>query len=210
MPKRLLTQEEKLQLNISKENQLKTVNEKFSWLFILKSMIWGVLFATWIYFLDEYTITWIARFGIGIIPILIWINFSNFKSDKKRAMNTLDLIKNVEDQGGIYTQRYFCKKAILFENEEEEFFLYAFEIGDKQILFWSADYEEIAFLPNSEIEIFEDKRLVMIFGYRFKTSGAVFQPIKILLQGNSDLKIDFDLHNQILPFSVNEYLEKIR
>ena len=211
MKKRQLTEDEKKQMRITKlfhENRLK---EGFNW---KKFVVWILILICCIltiYFFDEYWFSLIAKFGIGIIPIGLWVWIKSYKEDIQQSEKLSKIIHDVEEKKQeIEVIEYECKKAIYMPMHEDEGDCYALEIGKNKLMFWwDNEFIEEGILPNTKFEIFKNDELELIFGKRIRTLGNRFQPINIRPEIKWEFWGKIPEHGEIINSTVDKFLTEI-
>ncbi|MEZ5044888.1 MAG: hypothetical protein R2828_33630 [Saprospiraceae bacterium] len=210
MKKRQLTEDEKNQMNITKLFHEKRLKKKFNWRRVVIAILIEIGFILTIYFFDEYWFSLIAKFGLVITPFLIWSWVSSFKGDKEESNKLLKIIQKVEEDRTVEITEYNCKKAIHFEEYEDEGSCYAMEIGENKLMFWwDSAFSEVGILPNTRFEAFENNEIELVLGKRIRILGNPIQPIKIRPEIKWDNWSELPNHREIIESSVDKYLNEI-
>ena len=197
-------------MSITKLFHEKRLKEKFNWKRVVIALMIEIGFILTIYYFDEYWFSLIAKFGLVIVPFLIWSWVSSFKGDKKESNKLLKIIQKIEGNNTIEVTEYNCKKAIHFDEFHDEGSCYAMEIGENKLMFWwDSAFAEEGIFPNTKFEAFENNEIELVLGKRIRILGNPIQPIKIRPEIKKDIWGELPNHREIIESSVDEYLNKI-
>lgn len=210
MSLRPLTIDENKQLDITKLFHEKRLNERMNWNKIMVAALAEVVSVVLIYYLDDNWASYFAKFAVAVLPLWIWLDLSEFKSNRKESIKLLDIIGKIESQRGVVTTKYECEKAIHFEEHYDEADCYALEVGENKLMFWwDPEYSEGAILPNSRFEVYNDEQVELIFRTRIRVLGQPFQAIKIRSEIKRDVWGELPGHREIIDSTVDVYLQNI-
>ncbi len=210
MKKRNLTSEEQQLLRINKGFHQQRLEKGFNWkkLGILISLF--LAFVLTIYFLGDHWLSFIAKWGVVIIPIALWSDLSHFRSNTKQSMELLQTISELEQAGTIHVLEYHCTKAIKFDVFEDEGICHAMQVGKNELLlWWDNAYEELQYLPNTRFEIFLDEKTEQVFGRRVNILGDPIQPTNIRPEVKWDFMDQMPGHREVINSTVDQLLADI-
>lgn len=208
--KRPLTLDEQKQLNISKIFHNKRVKEKFSWKDLFWVILFEIIFISLVYHFEEYTLCWIAKIGMLVLPLFYYLDIDGKIKDKVKSGQLLNLIESLEKNPNVDILEYNCNRAIQMMFIDDEVYLFVLEIGKNKLLFWKAHYfNEAELLPNTKFEILENQKLEQIFGTRIYIHGERFQPIIIQSDITDSILDSLPIHNTIITSTIDDYFKEI-
>lgn len=210
---RELTKYENYQIELAEIFHIQNIEKPYNYKRLGLSIFLIILFAMVIVIFDDYWFSLIAKIGIAVVPISMWINYTDYTSSRKNSQNIYKFINQVREQNGIKTDKYSISKALYFQIFEDEGDCFALEIKgeDKTVFLWDYVYfDPKSNFPSTEIEIYSDDFAKEIFGKSVISSGMFLEPIHI--SGDVKWKV-LDLlpqNKEVIDFGIDSFLEKIK
>lgn len=210
MKKRQLAQTEQEQLSITKLFHQNRLNKPFNWKKLILAGVLEIGFIVTIYYFNDYGFSLLAKLGVVVVPIWMWMQISGYKEDRKESKRLLDAIAKMEQRGTVEFTEYTCTKAIRFEEAEDVGICYAMEIGENRLMFWwDVDYTEFGLLPNTRFEALENQEVETVLGKRIQILGDPIQPVVIRPEIRLDLWDKLPSHREVIESSGTDFLETI-
>ena len=208
---RALTKEELKLLDINDVYHRQRVTKKFGWKRF--SLLLLVLAAIWGYSIySSKSSDTFGAFFISFIAVWIqWLLYKGHKEDKVESKKTLAYLKTLRAKNSVRVTTYTCKRAILFEEYEDEGICHALEVGENQLyFFWDIhEFGTSQYLPNTKFEVYEDKELPYVLGQDLNIIGLPFQPIKIKRAIKWELWNILPNQNGVENISLDDFLDQI-
>lgn len=208
---RPLTKKELKLIKITELFHQQRFSKTYSWKWFILTLV--VIFTCVIIALYKNEVEEYA-WAVFISVIFIWyrwVSFKEFNKRKTESKKTLDYIKHITAKSTIRVTEYFSKRAILFEEYEDEGICHALEVGKNQLyFFWDIhEFGTSQYLPNTHFEVYEDKELPYVLGQDINMLGLPFQPIKIKRSIKWELSEILPTENIVKNISLDAFLDEI-
>ncbi len=180
--KRQLDSNEISQLSESIQRLEKEANPKFNWTAIFILALLTAVFAIHIYYYDKSNWSLISKFLVCVCPIIIWVIVENKLKGRKKKIEVLIELKEIEKRKVINVIEINANRIIEFLEQDDEGILYLIEKTDGQCIYlWDEQYlitEDNPF-PCNKFDIYIDSNFKYAIEEKVNCKGEYIESIKV-------------------------------